>query len=270
MYYQKSYLIPKSNVYLNIQCGRSNCEHKTLLPMIGDDSGISISERNKHWSEITGLYWYWKNSVISDYVGLCSYRRFFNFKATQYKGLKIIPSSAVNEIDSINTDIINEILIEFDIIVPKRYVYRESIYSVCKRNYLISDFYQLESIIAQISPEYLTIYKYIFYDNNKLLGHNMFVMRKELFLDYCDWVFPILLKLEETTNPKNYPINQIRLYGYMHELLLDVYVRKNRLREYKSQIIWVTDDLKKSRFNSGFLQMGYELYFRISKSLRFC
>jgi len=46
---------------------------------IGDDSGQNISARNPYYSELTGIYWAWKNTR-QDVVGSCHYRRFFTAK----------------------------------------------------------------------------------------------------------------------------------------------------------------------------------------------
>ncbi|MBO5450116.1 MAG: DUF4422 domain-containing protein [Lachnospiraceae bacterium] len=45
-----------------------------------DDEGDSISGKNKNFSELTGLYWIWKNRIIKDsnpqnYYRLAHYRR---------------------------------------------------------------------------------------------------------------------------------------------------------------------------------------------------
>ena len=42
-----------------------------------DDTGETIAPRNKHYSELTGWYWIWKNVSDVSIVGLCHYRRYF-------------------------------------------------------------------------------------------------------------------------------------------------------------------------------------------------
>src|SRR6476660_2174831 len=49
-----------------------------------DDTGQSISSRNKHYSELTGWYWIWKNVSDVDILGLCHYRRYFLLDNKQF------------------------------------------------------------------------------------------------------------------------------------------------------------------------------------------
>ena len=87
--YHKKYPVLAENYILPIHVGRASVsitkdgkidesEKKWLLEnMIGDDTGVSISERNREYSECTGLYWFWKNYDYRklSYVGLFQYRR---------------------------------------------------------------------------------------------------------------------------------------------------------------------------------------------------
>ena len=74
MYYRNHFGIVQSDHLYPIQCGRSDAREKEILEMDGDDTGMNISGRNKYWSEITGLYWYWKNCLMKekkDWIGFC-------------------------------------------------------------------------------------------------------------------------------------------------------------------------------------------------------
>ena len=62
----------------------------------------------------------------------------------------------------------------------------------------------------------------------------------------------ISASLEGLIDPSDYPKDKLRVFGYMHELLLSVYIAKLELRVKYSQILWITDDHKFSRFNSLF------------------
>ena len=49
---------PKDPIYVPLQVGRAGAAD---LGYIGDDPGVSISEKNCYYGELTGVYWVWKN-----------------------------------------------------------------------------------------------------------------------------------------------------------------------------------------------------------------
>ena len=49
------------------------------LGIQGDDTGDNISLKNSSYCELTGMYWAWKNLKGVDVIGLCHYRRYFDF-----------------------------------------------------------------------------------------------------------------------------------------------------------------------------------------------
>ena len=73
----KATYVPNDDVYLPIQVGKANS--KIDLGFQGDDEGKNISEKNFSYCELTAVYWAWKNLKDIDYIGLCHYRRFFDF-----------------------------------------------------------------------------------------------------------------------------------------------------------------------------------------------
>ena len=66
-----------SDIYLPVHVGKANTE--LSLNMQGDNVGDNISEKNLSYCELTGMYWAWKNLKGVDFIGLCHYRRYFDF-----------------------------------------------------------------------------------------------------------------------------------------------------------------------------------------------
>lgn len=60
-------------MYVPLQVGTAI---NSLLGYLRDDTGDNISALNGYYSELTGLYWIWKNVHNINYVGTCHYRRF--------------------------------------------------------------------------------------------------------------------------------------------------------------------------------------------------
>ena len=65
--------IKSDELYAPLFVGRNG---KDSYGFFSDDSGDNISYKNSDLSELTGLYWMWKNTNF-DIIGLCHYRRFF-------------------------------------------------------------------------------------------------------------------------------------------------------------------------------------------------
>lgn len=266
-YYKQVIIKPTNSIYFDIQCGKDATNID--LGMTADNTGENISIRNNAWSEITGLYWAWKNMREVDYIGLCSYRRFFNFKKDPLSAIRIIPVESHEEINKIRIPEIEQILSDYDVIIPKRYSYAYNIRKVWSMNYKEKDFDILEEVVHHLSPEYDKAFHSIFFSTNKMIGHNMFIMSWEHFDEFCNWVFPVLFEIEKRIDTSDYPINQSRIFGYMHELLLGVFIEKNHFKKFYSQIIWINNYSKGFKFNNILYKITTWLYYHIVKFLRF-
>lgn len=263
MYYKEELVDTSSYPFFNIQCGKDSSN--TALDMQADNGGDNLSKENQYWSEITGMYWAWKNLPKSKYVGLCSYRRFFNFK-TSTRPIELVKTEFAQSIlAEIDYDNIDKLFATNDIILPVPYTYAWSIRRVCSKNYNDADFDKLENHIKINCPEYYAAYRDVMYNSNAVVGHNMFVMKWDDFQEYCGWVFNVLLAMKEKIDPEDYPIHQIRVFGYMHELLLPVYVKQKQMRVHRSQILWVDNTFNKSRFNSFIYKCVSNIIFYSSK-----
>ena len=77
-----------------------------------------------------------------------------------------------------------------------------------------------EQIIAEKYPEYSAAFTKVC---NRTWAHmfNMFVMRRDLFNQYCEWMFSILEEIEKRVDISGYDMYEARIYGFVSEILLD-------------------------------------------------
>ena len=68
---------------------------------------------------------------------------------------------------------------------------------------------------------------------------NMFIMKKDILNDYCEWLFDILETLENSIDSTQYDSFHSRFYGRISELLLDVYIRKNNIKYKEIKFIYM-------------------------------
>jgi hypothetical protein len=66
----------------------------------------------------------------------------------------------------------------------------------------------------------------------RTIGHrfNMFIMKKEKFNDYCSWLFDILFELEKRLDISQYNQNDSRVFGFVSERLIDVWLETNSIK----------------------------------------
>ena len=199
-------------LYYPIQVGKKNT--KLDLKYQADDVNENISEKNNNYCELTGIYWILKNRKIDDYIGICHYRRYFVY------GL-------FNKL--VDEKYINRNMKKHDIILPRKFFFEDSIWDNYFKNGCgkEKDLINLKEIIKKDYPNLVSAFEKTL--SKKSASYcNMFIMKKKDFEEYHNWLFEILGKLEEITDLTNYTKEEARIYGYLSELLLNVWV------EYKS------------------------------------
>lgn len=210
--------MPTSELYLPVHVGK---EGKEDIGYIGDNTGDNISVKNPNYSELTAIYWAWKN-IDADFIGLVHYRRYFSF---------IKKSNRNDDFGNIlNQDEAEKLLADNDVILPKkRKYYIESLYSHYAKTHDKQHLEETRKIILQKCPDYIESYDQVM---NKTSGHmfNMFIMKKNRFDEYCNWLFPILFELEHKIDFSCLSQYDARLCGRVSELLLNVWIEKNNIR----------------------------------------
>ena len=206
----KPYRMPEDEMYLPLQVG---AEGKPSLGYTGDNTGENISKKNPHYCELTGLYWAWKN-LDAEYIGLAHYRRFFsNGKVFVPKEQRILTRA----------ELIPH-LTEAEILLPKKRNYWiETNYSQYAHAHHAIDLDTAREILSERYSEYLKAYDV---SMKRASGHrfNMFIMKRERLNEYCEWLFDILFELEKRLDISAYNANDSRVFGFVSERLLDVWL----------------------------------------------
>lgn len=225
----------KSEILKPIQVG---CQlNETRLPgMYHDDEGDNISEKNPMYCEMTAQYWAWKN-IEADYYGFFHYRRYLNFSGKTFRTDKYDniyePSIHGNFKRKYGlTDYnISAVLRKYDIVTIKPRIdlsvkeqYRDA------EHLQLKDLITIVEIIDELYPEYSeTAHQYL---NGKTAYYcNMYVMKKEIFHNYCRWVFSILDEFCKRTDMQQYDKDALRTPGHLAERLWGIYytwLKENR------------------------------------------
>jgi hypothetical protein len=209
----KNYKMPSDPMYLPVFVG------KEIHPEInhtfqGDNTGENISKKNPYYNELTAIYWGWKNLDL-DAMGLVHYRRYLSM--SHNKSLDTV----------LSTEQVEKLLNKYDIILPeKRKYYIETNKSHYLHAHEREPFYIMESIVKKDYPEYSESWDKVM---NRTWAHmfNMFIMKKKPLNEYCNWMFDILSKVEGQTDISSYSTYEKRVYGFLSELLLDIWLDHN-------------------------------------------
>ncbi len=204
--YHKPDMLFSNDMLTPINVGRAlrDTEHpdeKTqwlLDNMIGDDTGDNISIKNGSYNEMTALYWAWKNYDKlgdPDYIGLMHYRRHFMFNDTG-KTVYELPDFTENYLEKIGCteQKVCELMQSYDFIVTRPHI-RTSVYEHYSSNHKISDLDTCLEIVKEMYPDYAkSADRYIF--GQRAYFCNMFIFRREMFMDYAEWIFSIMEEFE--------------------------------------------------------------------------
>lgn len=209
---------------------------KEKLPMLHDDEGENISRENGRLCELTGQYWVWKN-VNADYYGFMHYRRHFVFSEISEQprtdGTVSFPSFSDEYLRHIGLDdeSIRSCIADYDLILPLRVDVRNwgavnnEVQFSSLMNMHAREFSMVCDTIRELYPEYEeTVEK--FKNGHYAYWFNMFIMRKELFFDYCKWLFSILEVAGHRVEYENMNPAEQRTLAFMAERLFSIYVDK--------------------------------------------
>lgn len=191
-----------------------------LRAMRHDNTGDHISEKNDTFSELTGLYWAWKNAD-ADLLGTAHYRRYLlNEKGALFNATDI---RAILEGAPYDLIVTKELELNFS--------YKYGFSKNHKPYYLV----ELEKVISDLYPAYLPTYQTLVEGKHTYFG-NMFICRRSLFDAYCTWLFSILFEMESRITIEEADSYHRRIFGFISEFLLYIYVKHHRFRAYETMV----------------------------------
>lgn len=201
--------------------------NKGLQYYLNDNTKENISGKNKNFCELTGQYWIWKNSQ-EDIVGLVHYRRYFSLSKKSKSLNSILPAHTIRNILSSN-----------DIILPKRNPF---IFEGKTAAQFFGDVHDplvwtlTRDIIKESYPSYIQDFDW-FSSQKSGYVYNMVITKKELFDQYSKWLFDILFKLEKQIDISNYDAYNQRMFGFVSERLINVWVHHMKLKVYECPVM---------------------------------
>jgi len=251
-HYKDGELYPDLPCYIHILAGKESYPLESNLT--GDNTGINISSKNQYYSEITGIYWIYKNQS-SDIVGTSHYRRFFTAKGEpfQYKlkrllyhfgGLNIGRYGLIYTSNQdywrnriITCDEVSLILNDFDAIMPIKRMLRQTVESHYNKYHDATDLLLLRMIISEKAPDYSASFEWTL-QQKRLYANNMMIMKRDKFEALCNWLFILLFEYEKRVDLTKYADYQQRIFGFISERLITTWINHNQLNVKELPLIY--------------------------------
>ena len=236
--------IEENSLYTPLQIGASYTK-KDIYPLKDNQYKDNISSLNPLYCDVCGTYYIYKNLLKEKYIGVAGVRRYLDINKKE-------------DFDSIFKN--------YDIILPNYIELNSSIieqYSICHNK---NDIALVTNIINEYFPQYLNTWNKL----DKIYAYNCYLTKKEIFQDYCKFLFFILNKLFKELNintledAKKHILNsyndglydnsrfnpiypsqqdflnyQLNIGGFLQERLLTLYVVHNKLNILHRNIIFI-------------------------------
>ncbi|EAL0539664.1 DUF4422 domain-containing protein [Campylobacter jejuni] len=205
--------------------------------MLGDDTGKNISQLNRFFCEMTGIYWIWKNyEKVGNprYIGFMQYRRHLKFGQNYFSPPSLF-YKGINSNYLINMGLLDKVILDtiedYDILCVKPLVLESSVFEQFRELENLPfdlDFKIFEELIDYIK-EYCVDYRTAiseYMNGNKHYWYNCFVMKKELFDDFCNFAFPIMFHFHKKIDYSRMSIAGKRILGFISERLYGIFLTK--------------------------------------------
>ena len=196
MTHKDFYNILTNQIYTIVADEPSQLSYKYDLKVIYANKG-KLFKKSKAYGEMAKLYYiyelYKNGSLSSKYIGLNHYSRYFNF---------------LDDVPDFDT-----IFENYDIILNNKSTPNISLETQYCAIHICKSLLEVIKILKEIKPEYYKTAKESL-KANEIYYCNLFIMKKEDFLKYCEFIYDILLEYDRRHNLTNQKdiINYVKNY----------------------------------------------------------
>ncbi len=212
----KTYRVLSDNMYRTLCVGNYE-NNEFLMEKLGDN----IAHLNQKINECTAMYWIWKNTN-SKYVGLNHYRRYFYNNSLKYYE------------NYLKQDTIEEILERYDIVMSESEPFESTVCQQLEKTILDKEAYEkgyqiISENIEKTQPDYKKAFDTVLQGNHFYIC-NMFITKREIFNEYCQWLFSFIIDAAEEIDVSGYDENSRRVIGFFAERMWTVWLMKQELK----------------------------------------
>ena len=174
-----------------------------------DEEYDNLSTYNTLYSELTVAHWLWQKAPKANYLGLCHYRRHF------------VLTEEIEEAMAEGT--VDVLLTTPRLTFPNVHQYFATLPITTMDE---QDFQLMQRLIEQEDSE-MTKFSKDFLEGQIHFPNNMVIAKRDIYLDYCNFMFKVLQGMREHYKEKGTP-RPDRYLGYVGELLTTVYFACHR------------------------------------------
>ena len=174
--------------------------------VVYDNKGENISFLNKNYGMLTALYWMWKNlPPETEVLGLAQRRKMLDVKKAEITLL---------------------LLNQTDVMLPDPMISLPHLEDHATGKMLASDWIEVKKALLAVHPDYEAEAERIL-GNQYIYNNNVFVGRRQVIDDYCEWLFPVLKEAQNAIGMKK-PEESYRYLEKAAEILCTIYFMSNQ------------------------------------------
>lgn len=198
-----------------------------------NDNPDNMSADNEDYSELTALYYMWKHCK-ADIQGMCHYRRYLSRFETPMKLGIVMPVPNLKK-NLISEQKIIDALKDHDVIVSFPCApYPLTVFEDILRYVYLQDIKTMNDVIREYYPDYYESLEYI-YSLKHISYCNIFIARRDFVPEYSEWLFDVFEKTDRILKSREKKFRGI--YGYLSEILQNVYIHRHNLKCKYVQLI---------------------------------